>query len=135
MSLTYSYVGILFLRMARLATTFDVFNALAEPARRDILSLLARGEQAVNAIVETLRLTQPSVSKHLRVLATVRLVNVRQMGRQRVYAVNVDTLRPIVDWVGQFDALWEKQLTGIKAAAEAKARASRAKQARDAQNT
>jgi DNA-binding transcriptional ArsR family regulator len=76
--------------MARLATTFDVFNALAEPARRDILSLLARGEQAVNVIVEKLRLTQPSVSKHLRVLATVRLVNVRQMGRQRVYAVNLE---------------------------------------------
>ena len=108
--------------MARLATNFDVFNALAEPARRDILTLLIRGEQAVNAIVEVLRLAQPSVSKHLRVLTDVRLLNVRQRGRQRVYSVNADALQPMHQWVTQFEALWDKQLRGIKAAAEQKAR-------------
>lgn len=104
--------------MARLATTHDVFNAIAEPARRDILSLLARGERAVTAIVDTLRLAQPAVSKHLRVLGEVGLVRVRQMGRQRIYAVNAEALRPMHQWTSQFEVLWEKQLTDIKSAAE-----------------
>ena len=108
--------------MARLATTYDVFNAIAEPARRDILSLLAQGERAVTAIVEALRLAQPAVSKHLRVLGEVGLVRARQVGRQRIYAVNAEALRPMHEWTGQFEALWSKQLNEIKSAAEARAR-------------
>ena len=109
-------------RMPRLATTHDVFNAIAEPARRDVLELLARGERAVNGIVDALRLAQPTVSKHLRVLAEVGLVRVRKEGRQRVYSVNADALRPVDQWVSQFDALYDRQLDAIKTAAEAKAR-------------
>lgn len=114
--------GNIILGMARLATTHDIFNAVAEPARRDVLALLARGERAVGAIVDALRLAQPAVSKHLRVLAEVGLVRVRKLGRQRVYSINAEALRPMHDWVSQFEALWDKQLHDIKAAAEAKAR-------------
>lgn len=108
--------------MARLATTYDVFNAIAEPARRDVLALLAKGEHAVGAIVTALQLAQPTVSKHLRVLAEVGLVRARQAGRQRVYSVNADGLKPIHAWASQFEALWDKQLQSIKALAEEKAR-------------
>jgi DNA-binding transcriptional ArsR family regulator len=108
--------------MARLATTHDIFNAIAEPARRDLLSLLARGEQAVTAIVTAVQLAQPSVSKHLRVLTEVGLVRVRRIGRQRLYSVNADALIPMHQWVSQFEALWDKQLLSIKTAAEAEAR-------------
>lgn len=108
--------------MARLATTHDIFNAIAEPARRDLLALLARGEQAVTAIVTAVQLAQPSVSKHLRVLTEVGLVRVRRLGRQRLYSVNADALLPMHQWVSQFEALWDKQLQSIKAAAEAEAR-------------
>lgn len=107
--------------MARLATTHDAFNAIAEPARREVLELLARGERAVSAIVTALRMTQPAVSKHLRVLAEVGLVRARQMGKQRIYSVNPEALQPIHAWASQFEALWDKQLHAIKAAAERKA--------------
>jgi len=107
--------------MARLATTCDIFNAIAEPVRRDILSLLALGERAVNDIVSHLKLGQPQVSKHLRVLSEVRAVAVRKVGRQRCYRINADALVPMHQWVSQFETLWTKQLINIKSAAEAKA--------------
>ncbi len=108
--------------MARLATTHDIFNAVADPVRRDLLDLLARGERAVGALVDALRLAQPSVSKHLRVLADVGVVRVRKLGRQRLYSINAEALRPMHDWVSQYEAFWDKQLHDIKAAAEEKAR-------------
>jgi DNA-binding transcriptional ArsR family regulator len=95
--------------MARAATTTDAFNAVAEPRRRQILDLLARGERPVNDLVRLLRLPQPLVSKHLRVLREVGLVEVRESGRQRVYGVNGRELKPIHDWVTNYESLWTKR--------------------------
>jgi DNA-binding transcriptional ArsR family regulator len=108
--------------MARAATTADVFNAVAEPRRRQILDLLARGERPVNDVVLALRLAQPQVSKHLRVLKAVGLVSVRGAGRQRLYKLNGDGLKPIHDWVRTFERFWDHQLDRIKERAERKAR-------------
>ena len=92
--------------MARAATTTDVFNAVAEPRRRQIVDLLAVGERPVNDLVEELRLAQPQVSKHLRVLREVGLVTARDVGRQRLYRLNPPALRPIHDWVAGYARLW-----------------------------
>ncbi|MBP3956490.1 winged helix-turn-helix transcriptional regulator [Gemmata sp. G18] len=96
--------------MARSPTTSDAFNAVAEPRRRDILDLLARGERSVNDLVAALKLTQPQVSKHLAVLREVGLVNVRGSGRQRFYALNAAGLKPIHDWVKVYERLWNERL-------------------------
>lgn len=96
--------------MARSPTSSDAFNAVAEPRRRQILDLLARGERPVNEVVASLGLTQPQVSKHLRVLKIVGLVSVRGSGRQRLYRLNGDRLKPIHDWVQSFERFWEDRL-------------------------
>ncbi len=95
--------------MARAATTTDAFNAVAEPRRRQILDLLAAGELPVNDLVARLGLAQPQVSKHLRVLRQVGLVNVRDEGRQRLYRVNGKPLKPIHDWVKQYEQSWSQR--------------------------
>lgn len=92
--------------MARLSTTTDVFNAIAEPRRRAILELLMQGERSVNEIADALALNQPQASKHLRVLYEVELVDVRQEGRQRIYQLQGEALKPIHDWAGQFEQFW-----------------------------
>ncbi len=92
--------------MARAATTTDAFNAVAEPRRRQILDALAVGERPVNDLVATLGLAQPLVSKHLRVLREVGLVDVRDEGRQRLYRLNPAPLQPIYDWVKNYEQLW-----------------------------
>jgi DNA-binding transcriptional ArsR family regulator len=92
--------------MARLSTTTDVFNAIAEPQRRAILELLTQGELSVNEIADALALNQPQASKHLRVLHEVELVDVRREGRQRIYQLQSESLRPIHDWVRQFEKFW-----------------------------
>src|ERR671939_747349 len=89
--------------MARAATTTDAFNAVAEPRRRQILEALAGGERSVNDLVVRLRLAQPQVSKHLRVLREVGLVDVRDEGRQRLYRLNGQALKPIHDWVKNYE--------------------------------
>jgi DNA-binding transcriptional ArsR family regulator len=94
--------------MARAATTADAFNAVAEPRRRRILDLLAAGELPVNDLVAALGVAQPVVSKHLRVLREVGLVDVRDAGRQRLYRLNGQPLQPIHDWVRSFAQSWEK---------------------------
>lgn len=96
--------------VSRAATTSDVFNAIAEPARRDVLEVLAGGEQPVGAIVDALHLTQPQVSKHLSVLRTVDLVRCRSHGRQRLYRLNGPALRPVHDWVAGFAGQWNERL-------------------------
>lgn len=101
--------------MARLPTTSDVFNAIAEPQRRDILILLAQGEHSVNDIVQALRLKQPQVSKHLRVLREVGLVSVREVGQQRFYQINSAGLKPIYDWVKPFEQLWNERFDRLAA--------------------
>lgn len=95
--------------MARAATTTDAFNAVAEPRRREILDILAGGERSVNDLVGLLGLAQPQVSKHLRVLREVGAVNVREEGRQRLYRLNGDALKPIYEWVKDYERSWSKR--------------------------
>ncbi|HEX5205875.1 ArsR/SmtB family transcription factor [Paractinoplanes rhizophilus] len=95
--------------MARAATTADAFNAVAEPRRRQILDLLAQGERPVNDLVALLGLAQPQVSKHLRVLREVDLVRVRDEGRQRLYRLNAEPLRPIHDWLRKYEQVWNER--------------------------
>jgi DNA-binding transcriptional ArsR family regulator len=92
--------------MARAATTTDPFNAVAEPRRRQILDALAGEERPVNELVRLLGLSQPQVSKHLRVLREVELVEVREVGRQRLYRLNGQALKPIYDWVKDYERSW-----------------------------
>lgn len=101
--------------MARAATTADVFNAVAEPRRREILDLLADGERPVNDLVGRLGLAQPQVSKHLRVLREVGAVDVRDEGRQRLYRINGNALKPIHDWVRRYERLWEERFAQLDA--------------------
>lgn len=101
--------------MARAATTVDAFNAVAEPRRRDILDVLARGELPVNDLVARLGLAQPLVSKHLRVLREVGLVEVRDEGRQRIYRLNGHPLKPIHDWVRNYERTWSERFDRIDA--------------------
>ena len=89
--------------MARTPTTFDPFNAVAEPKRRQVLEALGRQELSVNDIVKKLGWTQPMVSKHLGVLKQVGLVKERRVGRQRLYQVNAEQLKPIYEWVAPFE--------------------------------
>lgn len=95
--------------MARAATTTDAFNAVAEPRRREILDVLAGGELAVGDLVELLGLAQPQVSKHLRVLREVGLVDVRDDGRRRLYRVNAEPLRAVHAWVAPYERLWNER--------------------------
>ena len=104
--------------MARAATTADAFNAVAEPRRRQILDILAGGESPVNDLVSTLELSQPLVSKHLRVLREVGLVDVRDEGRQRIYRLNGHELKPIHDWVRAFERTWESRFERMDAVLE-----------------
>jgi DNA-binding transcriptional ArsR family regulator len=104
--------------MARAATTTDSFNAIAEPRRRDILTLLAAAERPVGDIAVTLRMAQPSVSKHLRVLLDVGLVDVRRNGRQAFYRTNAEGLRPVHAWAATFEQYWQHQLARVKERAE-----------------
>jgi DNA-binding transcriptional ArsR family regulator len=95
--------------MARAATTADAFNAVAEPRRRQILDVLSGGERPVNDLVALLGVAQPLVSKHLRVLREVGLVDVRGEGRQRMYCVNSIPLKPIHDWVKSYEQSWTER--------------------------
>ena len=108
--------------MPRAATTSDIFNAIAEAQRRDILVYLAPTERHVSDIVANFNLSQPSVSKHLRVLRHVGLVNVRRDGRQMFYRANAEAIRPLHEWTGVFQQYWGNQLARIKERAERKAK-------------
>jgi len=99
--------------MARAATTTDAFNAVAEPRRRQILDVLAGGERPVNDLVARVGLAQPQVSKHLRVLREVGLVDVRQEGRRRVYRLNGRPLKPIHDWVKNYERMWIERFEAL----------------------
>lgn len=104
--------------MARAATTTDAFNAVAEPRRREILDLLAGGERPVNDLVHALGLAQPQVSKHLRVLRDVGAVDVRSEGRQRLYRLNGRALKPIHDWVSEYERTWSERFDELDAVLE-----------------
>lgn len=96
--------------MARAATTTDAFNAIAEPRRRHILDLLAEGEKSVNDIVVELPVSQPQVSKHLKVLKDVGLVKSRTEGRRRLYRLDALALKPVHDWIKDYERLWNERL-------------------------
>src|SRR5438034_3604602 len=100
--------------MPRAATTSDAFNAVAEPRRRAILNYLALQERPVGEIVASLGLEQPSVSKHLRVLRDVGLVNVRRDGRRMLYRTNAEAIRPLHEWTSTFERFWRHQLNRVK---------------------
>ncbi|MGB6432135.1 MAG: metalloregulator ArsR/SmtB family transcription factor [Candidatus Acidiferrales bacterium] len=106
--------------MARAATTSDAFNAVAEPRRREILNYLVLRERPVGEIVAALGMEQPSVSKHLRVLLDVGLVNVRRDGRKRMYRVNAEAIQPLHEWTSTFERYWRHQLNRVKERAEGK---------------
>ncbi len=95
--------------MARTPTTHDPFNAVAEPKRRQVLEALGTQERSVNELVDLLGWNQPSVSKHLGVLKQVGLVSERRVGRQRMYRVNAQQLRPIYEWVAPFERIWNER--------------------------
>jgi DNA-binding transcriptional ArsR family regulator len=99
--------------VARAATTADVFNAVAEPRRRQLLDLLRDGERPVNDLVDLTGLTQPQVSKHLRVLREVGVVDVRDVGRQRLYRINGPALKPLHDWVAGYERMWAERFDAL----------------------
>ncbi|MDR3741129.1 MAG: metalloregulator ArsR/SmtB family transcription factor [Terracidiphilus sp.] len=111
--------------MARAATTSDVFNAAAEPRRREILVFLLDSERPVSDIVTKLGLDQPSVSKHLRVLRDVGLVRVRRNGRHKLYQTRADGIKPLHEWSSLFERYWSHQLLRVKERAENMARATK----------
>lgn len=106
--------------MPRAATTSDIFNAIAEAQRRDILVYLAPRERAVGEIVERLQAGQPSVSKHLKVLRDVGLVHTRREVKHVFYRTNFEAIRPLFEFTGMFERFWRHQLTRVKARAEGK---------------
>jgi DNA-binding transcriptional ArsR family regulator len=96
--------------VARSSTTSDVFNAIAEAHRREILDALIAGERAVGAIVNDVSMSQPQVSKHLRVLSEVGLVSSRPEGRRHLYRVEPERLRPLHEWVAKYEQAWNERL-------------------------
>lgn len=108
--------------MSRAATTSDVFNAIAEPRRREIIGLLADGRtRSVNELVDAMGLAQPAVSKHLGVLREVGVVTVQKVGKSRLYSLNASELKTVHDWASQFERIWSQQVDRIKERAERKA--------------
>ena len=101
-----AYIG----GLARSSTTSDVFNAIAETHRREILDVLVAGEKPVGAIVKDLSMSQPQVSKHLRVLSEVGLVSCRAEGRRRLYRLEPARLRPFHDWLAKYEQAWNERL-------------------------
>jgi DNA-binding transcriptional ArsR family regulator len=99
--------------VARAATTTDAFNAIAEPRRRQLLDVLVGGERSVGELVSELGLAQPQVSKHLRVLREVGAVDVREDGRQRLYRLNGSALKPIHDWVSEYEHTWDDRFAAV----------------------
>src|SRR5437879_13165014 len=96
--------------MARSSTTSDVFNAIGDARRREVLDALIAGEKAVGVIVDDLSMSQPQVSKHLRVLSEVGLVRCRAEGRRRLYSLEPAQLRPFHDWLAKYEQAWNERM-------------------------
>ena len=116
--MTHNYIVMYHPPMARAATTTDAFNAVAELRRRQILDLLASGERPVGELVRGLGMSQPLVSKHLRVLREVGAVEVRDEGRRRMYRLNARALKPIHDWVRGYERFWSERFDRMDAVLE-----------------
>ena len=104
--------------MSRAATISDVFNAIAEPRRREIIDAIGMEEKGVNELAALLKIAQPSVSKHLRVLKEVSILTMRRNGKERLYSLNPESLKPIHDWTSGYREYWETQTDSIKERAE-----------------
>ncbi len=91
----------------------DAFRAIADPTRREVLDLLLEGERKVNDLVGCFRMTQPAISQHLRVLRRAGLVTHRRAGRERIYRVRPNQLRPVADWVSQYERFWKRKLRAL----------------------
>lgn len=91
----------------------DAFRAIADPTRRAVLDLLSEGERKVNDLVGRFRMTQPAMSQHLRVLRRAGLVTHRRAGRERIYRIRPDQLRPVADWVSQYERFWKRKLRAL----------------------
>jgi DNA-binding transcriptional ArsR family regulator len=91
----------------------DVFRAVSDPTRRQMLELLGTGERTANELAAPFDMTQPAVSQHLRVLRDARLVDVRREGRHRVYSINAQPLREVFDWAQYFEGFWRKKLSAL----------------------
>jgi len=121
--------------MPRAATTTDVFNAIAEPRRRQIIDVLVDGRaHAVGEVIERLRIPQPTVSKHLGVLRKVGIVSVSKHGQRRLYRLNAKELKPVHDWVKKYEHFWGHQVDRIKERAERKMRARLSHESERAKN-
>jgi DNA-binding transcriptional ArsR family regulator len=121
--------------MPRAATTTDVFNAIAEPRRRQIIDVLVDGRaHAVGEVIERLRIPQPTVSKHLGVLRKVGIVSVSKHGQRRLYRLNAKELKPVHDWVKTYEHFWGHQVDRIKERAERKMRARLSHESERAKN-
>ena len=117
--------------MPRAATTTDVYNAIAEPRRRELIEALVRTRaeaHTVTELVRTLGIPQPAVSKHLAVLRKVGLVTVTKRGQQRLYELNAEELKPVYDWTKTFERFWTRHLDNIKVRAERLAKERAAQQ-------
>ena len=118
--------------MPRAATTTDVFNAIAEPRRREIIDVLVDGrEHAVGEVVTKLKMPQPAVSKHLGVLRKVGIVAVTKHGQLRMYRLNAKELKPVHDWVKTYERFWTHQLNRVKERAEQKMAERKAQQGKN----
>lgn len=121
--------------MPRAATTTDVFNAIAEPRRRQIIDVLVDGRaHAVGEVIERLRIPQPTVSKHLGVLRKVGIVSVSKHGQRRLYRLNAKELKPVHDWVKTYEHFWGHQVDRIKERGERKMRARLSHESERAKN-
>jgi DNA-binding transcriptional ArsR family regulator len=99
--------------VARSSTTSDVFNAIADGRRREVLDALIAGEKAVGEIVNDLSMSQPQVSKHLRVLGEVGLVTCRAEGRRRLYRLEPERLRPLREWLAAYEQAWNARMDRV----------------------
>lgn len=99
--------------MSRHAASADVFQAIADPTRRQILARLAGGEQPLTEIARPFDVTLSAISQHLRVLRAVGLVRVRPVGRERWYALNADPLREVAVWAGSYERFWTERLAAL----------------------
>lgn len=108
--------------MTRQAYPADVFSAIAEPRRREVIAVLSDGQEyAVNEIVVRMQMAQPAVSKHLGALRRAGVVTVARRGQHRMYRLNAKGLKPVHDWVKVFERYWTHQVDQIKQRAERKA--------------
>lgn len=99
--------------MSRPAASADIFQAIADPTRRALLDRLRDGEQAVKQLAEPFEMSMPAISQHLQVLYEAGLVEVRKVGRQRLYRLNPEPLKEVSEWVNPYEQFWQEKLDAL----------------------